>query len=252
MSEQKTDFESSLDEEFDNLGRLQYAEGLRFLIEKEIVADFEYWAKVPSWSIKDTALLINGIDPVRAQLNGDYLIKEGKRFIHFQDYERASRILNSAAESGEMHAIGHPLFMLNQVMRRGIHYQFELADAVVAESKKIREFDMQIAKSGEEANQKLQRANEAAEVAERNADVKLQAGERKLKNVYRTLGIVLQVWKDRGMGQKLLKTRMETLFDYEAPENVGKGLKGRTIDGVFSEANKAYKELIGDEECWPE
>ena len=54
------------------------------------------------------------------------------------------------------------------------------------------------------------------------------------------------------MGQKLLKTRMETLFDYEAPENVGKGLKGRTIDGVFSEANKAYKELIGVEECWPE
>lgn len=252
MSKKKTDFESSLNEAFDNLGRLQYAEGLRYLIEKEIVADFEYWAKVPSWSIKDTALLINSIDPVKAQLNGDYLIKEGKRFIHFQNYERASRILNSAAESGEMLAIGHPLFMLKQVMRRGIHYQFELADAVLAESKRIREFDMQLAKSEEEANEKLQRANEAAEVAERNADVKLQAGERKLKNVYRTLGIVLQVWKSKGMGQKLLKARMQTFFDCEAPENVGKGLKERTIDGVLSEANKAFKELIEDEEYWSE
>jgi hypothetical protein len=238
MSDGKSDVQQHVEQSLNEIRRDRYAEGLKFLLENDAVADFDYWAKVPSWSIPDTALLINGVDPTRAQLNRDSLIQEGKQFVQFKDYENALRILNRAATSGEIPINGHPLSMLKEVLRRGITYRIELADTVLAESKRIREFDMQLAKSEEEENGKVKRANEAAEVAERNADSKLQAGEEKLGNLYLTMGLVLSRCKDKGISQASLIRWIHDQFSAEEWEKLAKsGQKKSTLESVFKDAN---------------
>ena len=96
---------------------------------------------------------------------------------------------------------------------------------------------------------------EFAEVVQTDAKAKdkehraeQQEGERKLENVYRVIGLLLKVLKEKKFTQKGLIERMQTYYDPDAPENANKGLKDRTIEDVFSESNKALKRLLESED----
>ena len=239
-----------------------YERGRNWLYQKNALAEYTHWAKMATWSYLDTALLINDIDPRGGLQRSNRGLPD---YPQIKDYKAALDILKNAVDAGQMRRQDEPYKMLREVMRRGMPYPSGLSKAVIDHAEAILNFDERLAEMqadaarknaeiSEEASKTISEALDFAEVVQTDARAKdkehraeQQEGERKLQNVYRTLGIVLKVWKDKDMTQSLLKTRMKTYFDGDDEKNANKGLKERTIDDVFAKANKAYNELIQDD-----
>lgn len=238
-------------------------EGRNFLYQNRALAEYKHWAKMATWTYLETALLINDIDP-RAALKTDNYVAQA--YPQVKDYQDAVDILQRAVNAGQMSHQDEPLKMMREVMRRGLPYPSGLSKAVIEHAEAILNFDERLAEMqadaarknaeiSEEASKTISEALEFAEVVRTDAKAKdkehraeQQEGERKLENVYRVIGLLLKVLKEKKFTQKGLMERMQTYYDPDAPENANKGLKDRTIEDVFSESNKALKRLLESED----
>ena len=235
-----------------------YEKGRNWLYQKKALAEFTYWAKMPTWTYLETALLINDIDP-RANLKFDKYVAQV--YPQVKDYRADVSILDRAVKAGQVSYQDEPVKMINAVQRLQLDVPTDLTDYVLEHAQAVLEYDEKQAKRESDAaaknaemskanSERIERAYNTASVTRKNSEAKdkkrkeeKQVGEQKLENVYAITGLLIKVLKEKGFSQKSLRERFTTFYDETDEKNAQKGLKQTTVDEVFSASNKAFKHL---------
>lgn len=207
-------------------------------IEKhDLNADWDYWCRISTWTVVETAMLINGIEPRKVLNEGSNHISTGlsSGLIEFKNLQRDIGLLTRANKDGlikdrntlitvlehcDLHQIKIPIEIRKQILD-GAMRQLEARK----EYQRIR--DELVQKNG------LQKANATDK----------PLGKTKEENLLRLIGKLISIVKDKtGQSQKELIAYIHTEeIDISKDSLQNKGLSERTLKEIFAKANAILK-----------
>ena len=208
-----------------------------YLEKYNLKADWDYWCRIPTWTVTETAYLLHGIEPRKVLIEGSNHIATGLTYglSEFKNAERDLGLLVRAKQDGLISERNSLLTVLEHCDLYLIEIPIEMRQLVV-----------DVAKRQLAARKKKQKIWDeiAQEDDMQEADVRDKPmGKKKEENLLRLIGRLTSIVKDKtGQSQKELIAYLHSEeIDIEKDGLQNKGLSERSLKEVFAKANAILK-----------